>query len=523
MVGHPGLLTGALPAAACKPPGPASGQRRAGGAITATALLLLGLVQWQPAWALVVKAMLDPLFHSTSTGATLACLGLAALGGLGLALDMRLTLRSMRWLAACLLAGTVLGNAANLAAHLALLQQQGLPWSLAVYHWAGDTNTYSYLLHTHAGKAALHVLFSGWASPLVQGFDIGGGLASQLPPAWGLVCAAALLLAVLAWAALLPAVVAQVPTAMAWPVGLLFSFCALNAAKSIADGGPLTYRFAPVLAVLLWLLPGLLRLGPTWRWPAAAAGLAGVLGSGWLSWQLAGPQAGEALGGAATTLAILGLLAAWAWPARQPGTRRLRAWAATVGALGLVGSQVAALLGSPAALLLPLPDGMQATSCLPAQACRRLPVAGQRAFDVYRQLGDDPLKPRHTLLAPDGADGASRLLVAIVPLQTGTASSASGNPAQPPVHLAALQPLPNGAGVLVAASSSALPRIFLATPGPFSAANYHVFLHLAAAGLRSQGLTAFTLAPLRHQQDAVALDLVPASTNLPTQWTIDPH
>ena len=211
----------------------------------------------------------------------------------------------------------------------------------------------------------------------------------------------------------------------------------------------------------------------------------------------------QALGGAATTLAILGLLAAWAWPAVGTVHRRLRALAAMAGAVGVLASLAAALLGSPAALLLPLPEGMQATSCRPAQPCLRVPVAGRHAFDVYRDLGDDPLKPRHTLLAHRDDDGDSQLLMGVQPLRTGTPSGSPGNP----VQLTALQPLPDGAGVLVSARTQQLPRIFLPAPGPFSAANYYVFLHLTAAGLRAQGLQDFTMAPLRHHQDSVALGL----------------
>lgn len=472
--------------------------------MAATALLLAGLVLWQPAWALVVKALLDPWFHSTSTGAALACTALAALGGLSLACGRQPTLHAARWLAGGLLAGIALGNATNLAAHLALLQQQALPLSLAVYHWAGDTNTYSYLLHSHAGKAAMHALLSGWDLPTARRFDIGAGLAAQLPAAWGLACAASLVLALLAWALLLPLVVAQAPRRAAWPLGLLFSFCALNAAKTIVDGGPLTYRFAPVLAALLWWLPGMLGLARRWQRLALAAGLAALMVSAWLSWRLAGPQAGEALEGAATTLAILGALAAWGWHPATAHGRRLRTAAAAVGLAGVMGSTAAALLGSPAALLLPLPDGMQATSCLPAQACRSLPVAGLRAFDVYRSLQDDPLKPRHTLLAHQRDVGApSQLLMAIQPLRTEQAGRLPGNPVQVDV----LQALPGGAGVLVSARTDTLPRIFQASPGPFTAANYHVFLHLSAASLRAQGLVDMTMAPLRHHRDSAALGL----------------
>lgn len=485
---------------------------RRSAALLATALMLalMAAVLASPLLALWVKALVDPLFHSTSAGASVALLGLLALGCLGLALaPARSSDRVTRHAAVALLVCVLAGNAANLAAHLSLLQAHGLPWTLAVYHWAGDTNTYSYLLHAHTGKVALHALLAGWSGALTGGFDIGGGLAAQVAPGWAWLCLAALAGAVAAYARLLPAVVARWP---GWPMPLLFAFCALNSLKTIVDGGPLTYRFAPVLAVLLVMLPALSNLGPRLGRAAALLALVLLAGSGALSLALAGPQAGEALSGLLVTLAVIGALSAWAWHPAAPALRRLRTGATLLCASVIGAALASALIGTPLAMLAPLPDDTQATVCRPPGVdCVRHAVGGQRAFDVYRQAGDDPLKPRHTLLAKPQDDGVSRLLLAVVPLRL---QPATPRPAAA-VDVQARQALPHGAGVLVEARSNTLPVIFNASAGPFTAANYHVFLHLAAATLRAQGPAEFIMAPVRGDADAQALGLSTARPTAP--------
>ena len=476
--------------------------RRAGWVGAACALLAMAVVLASPLAGLLAKAVVDPFFHSTSAGAAVALLGLAALSGLALTrAPGAVSARSVRAAAAVLLAGIVLGNAANLAMHLRLLAAHGLPWSMAVYHWAGETNTYSYVLHAHTGKSALHALLAGWSAPLTQSFDIGAGLAAQVPAGWAALCVVSLVGAVAAYAWLLPVVVARWP---GWPVPLLFAFCALNGLKTIADGGPLTYRFAPVLAVLLWLLPATLRLGGWTRRAGVAVACGVLLLSGGVSAALAGPQVDDMLHGLAATLAVLGALAAWAWrPAGALGSR-LRVAVSGVCTLGVLASLGVSLIATPLALLTPLPDGMRATVCRrDATGCVQFDVAGQRAFDVYRRAGDDPLKPRQTMLSTGPATGRSRLLFAVHPIATRQPVALRHRP----VAVRLQGPLPGGAGVLVEAEATALPAVFDTASSAFSSANYYVFLHLTAAELRAQGLQAFLMAPLRNHADARRLGM----------------
>lgn len=466
------------------------------------ALVLIGVVLADPVVALFAKALVDPLFHSTSAGATVALLGLTALGLIALALVRSLpSLRATHTAIWLLLASVVLGNGANLAAHLWLLADHKLPWSQAVYYWAGDTNTYSYVLHAHTGKAALSALLSGWATPLTSSFDIGAGLAAQVPTVLGAACLTSLVIAVAAYAWLLPVVVARWP---GWPMPLLYAFCALNAVKTIADGGPLTYRFAPVLAVLLLMLPQGLSMGRHVQRFAITAAVMAVAASVAVSIALAGPQTDEALEGLAVTSAAIGALGAWAWRPRAASRRWLRSGVALSSTLVLLGSFIASLIATPVVLLAPLPQDTYATICERVGGeCEQRLVEGQRAFDVYRNAGDDPLKPRRTMLSAGHQAGLSRLMFAIQPLKT-------RSPSLPGAKAVSVRPMTAISGadsVLVEAETRSLPAIFGERPSPFSTANYYVFLHQVAAALRAQGLDEFIMAPLRSETDARALGL----------------
>jgi hypothetical protein len=199
-------------------------------------------------------------------------------------------------------------------------------------------------------------------------------------------------------------------------------------------------------------------------------------------------------------MAGLGL---WVSPPRSPPVLALRPLLLFVCASIVVVSLAASLLGTVAALLLPLDAGMRAVVCR-AQACVRQDVTGQSAFEVYRRAGDDPLKPQHTFIAPGASFGAPvRLAVVVRPLQTQVADS---RPAAP-VRAEPVEQLAGAANVLVELTAAELPQIFGGTPHPFGNRNYHVFLHRAAATLRSQGLATFVLSPLRDDADLRALGL----------------
>lgn len=490
--------------------------------VAAVVLCVLGCVAASaavlrdPLTAVVAKGLADPFLHSTSAGAALVLLLGAALALLMLFVRPDAgphAPASLAWAGGVLLAVMGTGNLLNLAAHAASLHSLDMPLSVPVYHWVGDTNTYSYLYHSHAGKAALATLSAGWAGAWVPSYDLGGGLARSLP-AWAAPgCALALVAATVLAAWLLPAVHRR------WRdpwLTALYLLCATGVVKSIADGGPLSYRFMPLFAALTVLLACAagVRLA-AWRLPlvalaaAGAAGLAGWHGSGdeastevWMAW--------------AATLALIGWIALSS-PVVVSALRRRKSWAIATArracGAGLAASVAASLLATPVALLLPLPAGARITRCdLLTLACSQRLAVDESAFDAYRRAGDDPLKPHHTFITEPGDAGGRQLLVVVrpgrvvAPRTGGPASDAAAQDAvasAPPLRATAHAALPSSPGVLMSWQGQAmLPPIFGNQSGPFSQSNYYVFLHLGAATLRAQGLHSFTLAPLRGPSDA---------------------
>ncbi len=488
MVGHAGVLNAPTRA----------GVRPAWLAAGAALLLLAALVMTDPACALWAKALVDPFFHSTSSGAAVGLLVFVALccGRMGLAAPEAAV---SRLAPAALLGAVLVGNLANLVAHVWLLQRFELPITAAVYHWSEGQNTYSWLFHSHSGKAALDLLFAGVLGLWAPSYDFGQALGATLPLPFSLMCAGSLLLGIVSALALLPA------AARRWGMAgaLLFGFCALSCAKTIVDGGPLTYRFVPALAVLCLLLGSLAGgSGPARRrlvWGGVLA-VAAYLGL----WVTLSPEPGvSALTGMGFTLAVMAGLGLWVQRPGSPSGRAMRPMLAFVCAsMGVVGV-AASLLGTAATLLMPLGADMRAVVCR-ADACVRQDAGGRSAFEVYRQAGDDPLKPRHTFIAPESSFGPTVRLAAVVrPLHT---RPPAGRLAAP-VQALPIDRMPGAANVLVELTAAGLPQVFGGTPHPFGNRNYHVFLHRAAATLRSQGLQSFVLSPLRDAADLHALGL----------------
>ncbi len=469
-------------------------------AVALLALATLALVLASPVAALVAKGLGDPFFHSTSSGAAVSLLGLVALGAIVFAIDpLRDVAAGIRTAALWGLGAVVLGNAANLGAHAAVMQALDLPQLVPVYHWAGEANTYSYVLHSHAGKVGLGALFAGIAAAWAPSYDIGAGLAT-LVPAWsGAAFAAALVVAAVALVLLVPAVCARFP-GRAMP--LLYVYCAFNSVKAIVDGGPLTYRFLPVLIVLAGIVAattGMRRERIVTLAPAGAVLLALYVAF----WAAVSPDhSAAAIGDFGETAATIALLLALAWRAAAPLQRLARRAAVGLAAAAVGLGVVVSMATTPLLLLVPLGADARAAVCdLPNLACRQRSAAGERPIDVYRDAGDDALKPRRTMIFRAGDEGPSRLLLVVHPLRTASARAVTGS-------AAAVRPLNTTArpgSVLVEADAGAgLPRLFGSEPAPFSSPNYYVFLHLVAARLRSQGLADFAVVPLRDAADARA-------------------
>ena len=518
-------------------------------------LLLVVVVRAYPEAGVLAKAIVDPIAHSTSAGAALAfagylalCVSAAACSTLASRAGVPARLSDLPGVcrATCASAGTeregraaahnwvrhallvlplsiLLGNAANLIAQIQVHAASGLPIDAAAYHWQGDTNTYSYLMHAHAGKSALAALARAGFLP-GQGFDLGDGLAGLVPAWTAWICGLCIVLACASAMLVFPAVMRRAPSA--W-IGTLFVISTFNCIKTIADGGPLTYRFAPMFVAVVWCLsPELARSLRVRRWGWACA--LGISAGVTAVWCVTGAMAGsEAFSGLVVTIALLAAL--WlSGVRRMPGNGSLQA-IRTVGTvrtvrtactvrmarsalrLGCAGVVAAAMLQSviqgAGAVWLPLEAGMAATHCPPdAATCHSVPVAGRTTLEVYRSFGEDPLKPRYTFIHDGGISEDTRLLAVVQARSVRTGPMPLSAPmrstdADGPIDVRVVLAEPVRAIVLVEVSAHRMPRIFDAVPGPHTTHNYHVLLHLAAARLRMQGLEEFSFVPLRNRED----------------------
>ena len=472
---------------------------------------LIALVLTSPPWAVAAKSLADPIAHSTSAGAALALL-------IGALLSLMAIAGARRWpvserveqaAAIGLLAATGIGNAANLLAHWQSMHALGLPVNVPVYHWAGELNTFSFVAHSHAGKSALAAVFGEAGAHIASAMDVGSGLARVVPGWTAWVCGICLLVSASSALVLMPraARARQSP----W-LALLYFVCAFNAIKSIADGGPLAYRFGPMFIGLVLLTLSL--VGARLWVRRAAFGVCAVCAVAILvGWGHTGAlEHREAQLGLATTLALLILLTLLACHDRAAPTASRWSKSAlfgvrTVAALTFATAWLAASAETLLALWLPLAPGTMATTCsLSTLECHTRNVAVETADAVYRNTGDDPLKPRVTFLHRADEVDMNRLTVVIQPVRTGPSTIAG---AYPVLRVRPIQALEHGAGALLEVDSHALPRLFGTMPTPYSSRNYHVFLHLLAAHLRSQGLTEFAMLPLRGARDAQAFGLTP--------------
>lgn len=466
------------------------------------ALILAAAAASSPTGRVLAKALADPLIHSTSAGAALfallfAAASLAALGPR----DTRPAPATGQHAGMLFIAALVAGNSANLAGHLAALEVLDLPSRVALYVWNGEENTYSYLFHSHAGKAALTALLRPAAATL--GFDVGQAWGDLLPAWVGWTTGGAVLVALGTYLRLLPGVVRRAGGS-GW-IALLFALATLNAIKTIVDGGLLTYRCVPALFVASALAlndgPDLLRRRAPWL-VAAFALLVAVYAIGWRS--LAPEGSRESLHSFVLLLASLAVPALGAWQpggATRPSPRIAATIASVLLALLWARDSAATLRGH----LGPLPAGTTALRLdLQSLVSERRAVGGRSALAVYTELGEDPLKPRRVLLlGPDATSPAPRFPLLVIARGTG------------PNHTVASPPWPVTKGAAASSRPDAQLLVLETRPGPLARAfsvepllqqnNYYVLLHGLAAQLRAAGLARFVIVPLRDADDLRAL------------------
>jgi len=292
-------------------------------------------------------------------------------------------------------------------------------------------------------------------------------------------------------------------------VAVLFGLAVLNATKGIADGGLLSYRVLPSLIVIAALVttPNCLQMAR--RTPAWLLAGGAVLTAYLLLWRMWSPaEASEPWQAFTAYLALLCIPALLAWKPfdilREQCVRPALHAAVLLIATGVVAQQYVADARQGTGLLWkPLDGDYRALYVDPATLqLRTWRVGGQRPFDVYRQAGDDPLKPRHLLLARAGHSAPAQFALAILSGRERAGPGVS-RAVTPPWRLQASglrTRRPDLRVVSLNASTAALTGAFNAD-GQLAQNNYYCLLHGLSAQLRAAGLDSFTLAPLRDQAD----------------------
>lgn len=353
-----------------------------------------------------LKFLLSKLVYSTSDGAILFLLAFAAICLMvprrELPLPAQGAATRLFW------GGAVAGYGAHLGATGLYFSEHRIPVAAHVYQWVDGVNSYSGVLHSHLGKAAMAPL-AAWL-PGASHYDAGNALADAVAP--GLVwligsgfvatCIGALL-----WAPTLRARFGKRPAlVMAWIIA------SATVTKSIFDGGLLAYAVLPSLLLLLSLSAHPAESGWHGFWRKRGIWLATLVGIGYLGLWIALTPRGQVplLGPWLFYIAALAVLASW-----HAGGR-----GAVVGRVVLIsylavnfafdyGDNLRPLLRSPSH------DDHFATfdaagHWTPYESAG---FGSQAIFQIYRALGDDPWKPRRTLVWTDTARGDGTLTASI--------------------------------------------------------------------------------------------------------------
>ncbi|MDX2147129.1 MAG: hypothetical protein SFZ23_06360 [Planctomycetota bacterium] len=329
---------------------------------------------------------------------------------------------------------TGLGLVLSLVAHAWITRQLDLSIGSVAFYWSDGVNSVSTLTHVHASKApiALAMESLGWTQG-TRRFDAGAPFAQMLPMWLSLsiggaaLCSFALtpFVAVRLAMAILAGVRShackghQSQGAVGASLALTASVCAVSgAAKCVLDGGPLAYdAVLGLLVVAMWTrlhqrTPAIERR--PFAQLARPALVAALIILGWLTCvlQLAPGQAGHQ---ASALVERVVLLAALVWGVAVAGGLlrvaragakggvedgdatifRLRwamfagSWAVAITLLQCAVSLqrgVAPLFAPAGASFVAFDEHGCATECSVKP--------GERAIDVYRRMGDDPLRAR---------------------------------------------------------------------------------------------------------------------------------
>jgi len=476
-------------------PGPAPGLARP---LTACLLIALAaaLIRSDTAAGLALKFALSKLVYSTSDGAILFLLGFTAIGFLCSRITVQ---RRSELLAAVLLgAGLTLGYGLHLFATVPYHLTHGIPFSAHVYHWAGGVNSYTALLHSHLGKAAMAPL-PAWLAERYH-YDIGGALAGVLPT-WQLAGIALGFLAACGGALLrMPAFkrgYGHRPTLV-----VLFFVSAATATKSIFDGGLLAFAVPPSILLLATFVacPDDRAWSRFWMQKGWMVALGLLVGYGSL-WIYLSTEAAPQVGAWLFLVVVMLLLMTPSWRGRW-------AWASRLTLLTYLWGN--AYLDSNAnlmPLLSAVGPGHRAAVFDPAGAAHAKAIApwhGQPVFKLYLALGDDPWKPRKVLIWEAPAPGLQQMAVSVHLLDI--ARQQGQLLPTPSLRLSHIAPAgKEWIDMVFQSTADGLPPLLpFGMASVLSRNNYYVWLYQTDLLLRRAGWTSYILLP--HTQGNIRAD-----------------
>lgn len=351
---------------------------------------------------MAIKFFLGKLVYSTSDGAILFTIGFAALSLLGIPLV--LPSRTLQVAGILLWGGLLVGYGAHLAVTLRYFSENQIPLSAHVYRWSDGVNSYTSLLHSHLGKAAMSsgAQWLFWSNR----YDTGQALVDDVPAsvAWLIGCA---------FAAAMVGALLKMPTfheRYGHRKGLTIAYliALVTVLKSIFDGGALAYAVPPslLLIVSFWFNSNETQWIDFWRRYGFTAALILIAGYASLWIGLTPGRELPLFGPWLFYLAVLALLSTGKWSGLVAKASRM----VLIGYLAI--NCLFDFNDNLAPLLQPLASSAQIThlgadgqiSAHSAQQYGDTPV-----FRIYRDLGDDPWKPRNTLIQTEFTHGLSYL------------------------------------------------------------------------------------------------------------------
>jgi hypothetical protein len=473
------------------------------------ALLALTLIRGEEA-GLVVQFVLGRVAYSTSNGAALYLLAASLVGvwrlqfssGRALVNNIKSTWRSKAALSALWLA-LLTGHALHWMLVRHYMEDMQIDVGQHVYHWNTSGYSFTGLFHSHMGKtaAAIAAQTMGLSS---GGYDTGQVFLPWVAhwAAWGIGAAFCMGLVCALWA--LPYIA---PTRSKSSVVLYGVACALLL-RGMVDGGPLAPATAPLWVGLAWVslktvYAGKAGITPaqTNAWPQSARialwAAFGLLAAWWVVW-LYSTSAMPSLGGfifSASLVLVLALCGSKSAGFLRGGVKALQ-WL-----LMALLATVMALEASDQLLPLvtPLPQGCRAVA-LPLGNHTALgferDCSGKTAYSVYREAGEDPRKPNHTLLWRGTTAGVHALPVKVLIVDAAQSQlNLAGTEVWPQLQL---QPVtkPGGWLTLDARAATHLPAVLTLGMGDaVSRNNYNVYLWALGRALIAGGLTEFVLMP----------------------------